>query len=55
MGKSAGIDERVFRQVPVPGKGDRVLPLEVLRFLLGQQQKAMFRLGAHVRFSGTGT
>ena len=30
MGKSAGTDENVFRQVPVPGNGARVLTLEVV-------------------------
>ena len=30
MGKSAGTDESVFRQVPVPGNGARVLPLELV-------------------------
>ena len=51
MGKTAGTDESVFRQVALPGNGARVLPLEVvpcpgtlLRFLLGHQQKAMARL-----------
>ena len=44
MGKSAGSDKSVFRQVPVSGNGARVLPLKVvpvpghvLRYLIGHQ------------------
>ena len=33
MGKTAGTDESVFRQVPVPGNGARVLPLKSERGL----------------------
>ena len=44
-----GTDENLFRLVPVPGHGVRVLPLELV---LGHQQEAMFRLlpvpGQHV-------
>ena len=48
---TTGTDENLFRLVPVPGHGARVLPLEyclcpgtVPKLVLGHQQKAVFRL-----------
>ena len=48
---TTGTDENLFRQVPVPGHGAQVLPLELVpvprhfaQLVLGHQQKAMFRL-----------
>ena len=48
---TAGTEENLFRLVPVLGHGARVLHLELVllpghgaQFVLGHQQKAMFRL-----------
>ena len=59
MGKSAGNDESVFRQVPVPGKGARVLPLEVvpvvLNFFARAPTKRYVQTSARSREPVTGT
>ena len=45
MGKCAGTDDSVLRQVPVPGNGARVLPLEVVPAMFARApKKATFRL-----------
>ena len=59
IGKSAGSDESLFRQVPVPGNCARVLPLkvvpvpgQVLRYLMRHQH---VQTGARAREPGTGS
>ena len=62
MGKSAGPDESVFRQVPVPGNGARVLPLEVVpvpghgaQIFARALTKSYVQTSACAREPGTGT